>query len=79
MVTPPKGYIKAMKEVTHKHGALFVLDEVMCGMGRRFMPLDVYQKISLIYETGMGTMHAWETYDGESPDIQAVAKGLGGG
>jgi adenosylmethionine-8-amino-7-oxononanoate aminotransferase len=28
------GYLQAMKEVCHKHGALFILDEVMCGMGR---------------------------------------------
>lgn len=28
------GYLKAMQEVCHKHGALFILDEVMCGMGR---------------------------------------------
>jgi adenosylmethionine-8-amino-7-oxononanoate aminotransferase len=28
------GYMKAMKEVCHKHGALFILDEVMSGMGR---------------------------------------------
>ena len=28
------GYLKAMREVCHKHGALFILDEVMCGMGR---------------------------------------------
>ena len=27
----------------------------------------------------MGTLHAWQTYDGVPPDIQAVAKGLGGG
>lgn len=28
----------------------------------------------------MGTLHAWESFgDGVSPDIQAVAKGLGGG
>ncbi|KAG8857436.1 hypothetical protein FRB96_005735 [Tulasnella sp. 330] len=62
VVPPPKGYLKAMKEVCDKHGALFILDEVMSGMGR------------------MGTMHAWQSYgDGVSPDIQAVAKGLGGG
>ena len=30
----PKGYFKAMKEITEKHGALLILDEVMCGMGR---------------------------------------------
>ncbi|KAK7020208.1 hypothetical protein VNI00_017821 [Paramarasmius palmivorus] len=61
-VPAPKGYFKAMKEVCHKYGALFILDEVMSGMGR------------------MGTLHAWQSFgDGEAPDIQAVAKGLGGG
>ncbi|KAF8659854.1 hypothetical protein AX16_001739 [Volvariella volvacea WC 439] len=58
----PKGYFKAMKSVCDKYGALFILDEVMSGMGR------------------MGTLHAWESFgDGAAPDIQAVAKGLGGG
>lgn len=28
------GYLKAMKEVCHKYGALLIFDEVMCGMGR---------------------------------------------
>ncbi|OJJ08497.1 hypothetical protein ASPVEDRAFT_89713 [Aspergillus versicolor CBS 583.65] len=28
------GYLKAMKVVCDKYGALFILDEVMCGMGR---------------------------------------------
>lgn len=28
------GYLKAMQDVCHKHGALFILDEVMCGSGR---------------------------------------------
>lgn len=28
------GYFKAMKEVCDKYGALLILDEVMCGMGR---------------------------------------------
>ncbi|KAI9062551.1 PLP-dependent transferase [Trametes sanguinea] len=62
VVAAPKGYFKAMKSVCDKYGALFILDEVMSGMGR------------------MGTLHAWESYgDGISPDLQAVAKGLGGG
>ncbi|KAF8324112.1 PLP-dependent transferase [Clavulina sp. PMI_390] len=61
-VPAPKGYFAAMKKVCDRHGALFILDEVMSGMGR------------------MGTLHAWESFgDGVQPDIQAVAKGLGGG
>lgn len=28
------GYLKAMREICHKYGALFILDEVMCGIGR---------------------------------------------
>ncbi|KAG9223868.1 hypothetical protein CCMSSC00406_0007730 [Pleurotus cornucopiae] len=62
VVAAPEGYFKAMKSVCDKYGALFILDEVMSGMGR------------------MGSTHAWETLgDGIAPDIQAVAKGLGGG
>jgi adenosylmethionine-8-amino-7-oxononanoate aminotransferase len=62
----PKGYFAAISKICKKYGALVIWDEVMCGMGR------------------MGTsMHAWQgpnSYtDGVSPDIQAVAKGLGGG
>ena len=30
----PKGYFKAMREVCNKYGVLFILDEVMSGMGR---------------------------------------------
>ncbi|OTA48378.1 PLP-dependent transferase [Hypoxylon sp. EC38] len=28
------GYLKALRDICHKYGALFILDEVMCGMGR---------------------------------------------
>jgi adenosylmethionine-8-amino-7-oxononanoate aminotransferase len=54
------GYFKAVREICDRHGALLILDEVMCGMGRT------------------GTTHAWEQ-EGVSPDIQVIAKGLGGG
>lgn len=77
----PKGYFKAMKSVCRKYGALFILDEVMSGMGRespfalRRLTVD-----RLTGDVGMGTTHAWESFgDNVSPDIQAVAKGLGGG
>jgi len=62
VVPAPKGYFRAMKSVCRKYGVLYILDEIMCGMGR------------------MGTTHAWESFgDNEPPDIQTVAKGLGGG
>jgi adenosylmethionine-8-amino-7-oxononanoate aminotransferase len=59
-VPAPEGYFAAVRGICDRHGALLILDEVMCGMGRT------------------GTTHAWEQ-EGIAPDIQAIAKGLGGG
>ncbi|KAK8037179.1 hypothetical protein PG994_015199 (mitochondrion) [Apiospora phragmitis] len=59
-VPSPPGYLKGIREVCDKHGALLILDEVMSGMGRT------------------GTLHAWQQ-DNVVPDIQTVAKALGGG
>ena len=59
-VTAPPGYFSAIRAVCDRHGALLILDEVMCGMGRT------------------GTLHAWEQ-EQVAPDIQTIAKGLGGG
>jgi hypothetical protein len=54
------GNFKAVREICDRHGALLILDEIMCGLGRT------------------GTPHAWE-HKGVTPDIQTIAKGLGGG
>jgi adenosylmethionine-8-amino-7-oxononanoate aminotransferase len=59
-VTALPGYFQRVREVCDRYGALLILDEVMCGMGRT------------------GTLHAWEQ-EGVTPDIQVIAKGLGGG
>lgn len=59
-VPAPEGYFRAVREICDRHGALLILDEVMCGMGRT------------------GTLHAWEQ-EGVAPDLQSIAKGLGGG
>ncbi|MGA9677566.1 MAG: acetylornithine transaminase [Mycobacterium sp.] len=34
VVVPPEGYLAAARDITAKHGALLVLDEVQTGMGR---------------------------------------------
>jgi adenosylmethionine-8-amino-7-oxononanoate aminotransferase len=54
------GYFERVRAICDRHGALLILDEVMCGMGRT------------------GATHAWEQ-EGVTPDIQVIAKGLGGG
>jgi adenosylmethionine-8-amino-7-oxononanoate aminotransferase len=59
-VTALQGYFPRVRALCDRYGALLILDEVMCGMGRT------------------GTMHAWEQ-EGVTPDIQVIAKGLGGG
>jgi adenosylmethionine-8-amino-7-oxononanoate aminotransferase len=59
-VTAVPGYFQRIRAICDRYGALLILDEVMCGMGRT------------------GSMHAWEQ-EAATPDIQVVAKGLGGG
>jgi acetylornithine aminotransferase len=34
VVVPPEGYLAAVRDITTRHGALLVLDEVQTGMGR---------------------------------------------
>ena len=34
IIVPPKGWLKALQDWTHRHGALFILDEIQSGMGR---------------------------------------------
>ena len=34
IIVPPKGWLKALQDWTHRQGALFILDEIQSGMGR---------------------------------------------
>ncbi|WP_349408319.1 aspartate aminotransferase family protein [Pseudalkalibacillus sp. SCS-8] len=38
ILMPPEGYMKAVKEICEKHGALMIVDEVICGFGRTGKP-----------------------------------------
>jgi acetylornithine and succinylornithine aminotransferases len=61
----PAGYLARARELTAQHGALLVVDEIQTGAGR----------------TGdwFAFQHAGELPDGATPDLVALAKGIGGG
>jgi len=61
----PAGYLARARELTAQHGALLVVDEIQTGAGR----------------TGdwFAFQHAGELPDGTTPDLVALAKGIGGG
>lgn len=59
----PGGWLQRARELTRQHGALLILDEVQCGMGRTGTWLEGLRQLS----------------PGEFPDAVTLAKGLGGG
>lgn len=61
----PPGYLARARELTAAHGALLILDEIQTGAGR----------------TGdwFAFQHAGELPVGTTPDLVALAKGIGGG
>ncbi|KFY17977.1 hypothetical protein V492_00227 [Pseudogymnoascus sp. VKM F-4246] len=62
------GYLPAMKAICRKYGALFVLDETMCGMGRSGT-LHAWQAEHVSGDLEQDCL----------PDLQMIGKGLGGG
>ncbi|GME81304.1 unnamed protein product [Ambrosiozyma monospora] len=64
--TPPKGYLDGAKAICDKYGALFMLDEVMCGMGRCGYPFTFMHP-----DFGLS--------NGAGPDICTVGKTIGSG
>lgn len=63
--TPPKGYLDGAVAICHKYGALFMLDEVMCGLGRTGYPFSFMDP-----KFGLTS---------EGPDILTVGKTIGSG
>ena len=59
----PEGYLAAARELTARHGALLVLDEIQTGAGR----------------TGDWFAFQRDLPAGRTPDLLALAKGIGGG
>lgn len=61
----PPGYLAAARQITARHGALLVVDEIQTGAGR----------------TGdwFAFQRAGELPPGTTPDLVALAKGIGGG
>jgi acetylornithine aminotransferase len=59
----PEGYLAAARELTARHGALLILDEIQTGAGR----------------TGDWFAFQRDLAPGTTPDLVALAKGIGGG
>ncbi|KAG7842789.1 hypothetical protein KL941_004819 [Ogataea angusta] len=62
---PTKGYLDGCREICHKYGALFMLDEVMCGLGRCGYPF-TYKSPDFGLSSG-------------GPDLCSVGKTIGSG
>ncbi|MGF1663223.1 MAG: aspartate aminotransferase family protein, partial [Kineosporiaceae bacterium] len=67
----PPGYLAAVRRLTREHGALLVLDEVQCGMGRTGHWLAHHAP----HHLGAGGAGGADL----APDVVTLAKGLGGG
>ena len=48
-VPAPKGYFKAMREVCDKYDVLLILDEILSGMGRKFLRLAIRRLANNLY------------------------------
>ncbi|KAK4195578.1 putative aminotransferase [Triangularia verruculosa] len=67
---PLPNYLTSVKSLCHRHGALLIYDEVMCGMGRT--------------SSSPSHLHTWQSFpenssNSISPDLQTIAKSLSAG
>lgn len=66
---PPAGYLKGVKQICNKYGALLVYDEVICGSGR----------CGKYYFAWEHLIDDGDSYEDIQPDIITVGKSLAGG
>jgi adenosylmethionine-8-amino-7-oxononanoate aminotransferase len=71
-VPPTPGYFKGVREICDRYGILWIADEVMCGMGRTGALFACMQESS--QESSQK-----DAQEDATPDLIAIAKGLGGG
>lgn len=71
IVVPPDGWLSALAEAAHRHGALLILDEIFTGWGRTGS-LFAHHDESV-------TPLSLEGGEGWTPDILCVGKAMGGG
>ncbi|QDS74078.1 hypothetical protein FKW77_009511 [Venturia effusa] len=79
-LVPPPGYLQMVRDLCTKYGILMVCDEVMSGIGRcGSFHVHKHPEFGLKQPLAMGTGLTKEEREASMPDIQTVAKGLGGG
>lgn len=79
-LVPPPGYLPMVRELCTKYGILMVCDEIMSGMGRcGTLHVHKHPDFGLKQPSLSGTSLSKTEREASMPDIQTVAKGLGGG
>lgn len=79
-LVPPPGYLQMVREICTKYGILMVCDEVMSGIGRcGTYHVHKHPDFGLLQPTGTTKDLSNNEREASMPDIQTVAKGLGGG
>ncbi|CUM66295.1 uncharacterized protein PRCAT00003957001 [Priceomyces carsonii] len=71
-VRPPKGYFEAVRSICNKFGAIFVVDEVICGSGR-------CGKHFFAWEHEIEESNGNEDYLKVQPDLITFGKSISGG
>ncbi|KAE9969053.1 hypothetical protein BLS_005527 [Venturia inaequalis] len=79
-LVPPPGYLQMVRELCTKYGILMVCDEVMSGTGRcGSFHVHKHPDFGLKQPSATGKGLTKAEREASMPDVQTIAKGLGGG